>query len=188
MTKKTPQHYVVNKEFLDALVIHAKAVRRAKKLKTEKPRVSEYLGTCLLKIAEHLAFKPNFINYTFREEMINDAIENCLMCIDNFNPKKSKNPFAYFTQISYYAFVRRILREKKQQHIKYRYIESLDINPELLTSAQQGHDGETYGNEYIDFLKKEVDIAHQELEKERLSVKKPTRKPKYMTKMVQLAA
>jgi len=121
-------HYVDNKAFLQALVEHGKAVRKAKRLKTEKPRVSDYLGTCILQIANHLSFKPNFINYSFKDEMISDAVENCLMYIENFDPKKSSNPFAYFTQISYYAFLRRIHKEKRVQHTKQAYIENLDIH------------------------------------------------------------
>ena len=77
-----------------------------------KPQVSEYIGECFVKIANHLAYKSNFVNYTFREEMILDGIENCITYIDNFNPEKSKNPFAYFTQITYYAFLRRIQKKR----------------------------------------------------------------------------
>ena len=121
-------HYVDNKKFLEAIIIYGKDVRRAKRLKKEKPQVTEYLGSCILQIANHLAFKPNFINYSFRDEMISDAVENCLTYIDNFDPKKSKNPFAYFTQIAYYAFLRRIHKEKRVLSTKQRYIENLDIH------------------------------------------------------------
>ena len=86
------------------------------------PRVSNYIGECFVKIANHLAYKSNFVNYTFREEMILDGIENCITYINNFDPAKSSNPFAYFTQITYYAFLRRIQKEKKQLDAKYRYI------------------------------------------------------------------
>lgn len=121
-------HYVNNQDFLVGIVDYGKSVRRAKRLKQEKPRVPEYLGKCILEIANHLAFKPNFINYSFRDEMISDAIENCLIYIDNFDPKKSKNPFAYFTQIAYYAFLRRIHKEKRVLSTKQRYIDNIDIH------------------------------------------------------------
>ena len=119
-TKK--EHYVNNKEFLAAMVEYTKNVNRAKRKKEPKPPVTDYIGSCFLKIANHLSYRPNFINYTFRDDMISDGIENCLQYLDNFNPRKSNNPFAYFTQIIYYAFIRRIQKEKKQVTIKNRLI------------------------------------------------------------------
>lgn len=136
-------HYVNNQELLKALVEHRKAIKVAKKNKTESPIVGEYIGMCFLKIAEHLSRKPNFMSYTFREDMISDAVENCIQYVNNFNPAKSKNPFAYFTQIIYYAFLRRISKEKKQLYVKYKATEMLG----LLQDAGQGdlekigHDG-----------------------------------------------
>lgn len=123
MSKKKSEHYVNNKELLEALIIHRENVRRAKERGLEKPRISNYLGECFLKIATHLSYKPNFVNYMFREEMISDGIENCVQYIHNFDPEKSKNPFAYFTQIIHYAFLRRIQKEKKQLEIKTKIIE-----------------------------------------------------------------
>jgi hypothetical protein len=93
---------------------------------TKRPPVTEYIGECFFKIAEHLSYRPNFINYHYREEMIGDGIENCLMYCHNFDPNKSKNPFSYFTQIIYYAFLRRIQKEKKQNYIKYKLAEAKD--------------------------------------------------------------
>ena len=120
--KKKKQHYVNNKEFLQAMIVYKKLCMDAEESGDEKPLVSNYIGECFLKIANHLSFRPNFINYTFRDDMISDGIENCLQYLDNFNPEKSTNPFAYFTQIIYYAFVRRIQKEKKQTIIKNRLI------------------------------------------------------------------
>ena len=90
-----------------------------------RPTVTNYIGECYLKIANHLSYRPNFINYTYRDDMISDGIENCLQYMDNFDPEKSKNPFAYFTQIIYYAFIRRIQKEKKQQDVKQKMIAEL---------------------------------------------------------------
>ena len=84
---------------------------------------SDYIGDCFMKIATHLSYKPNFVNYMFREDMISDGIENCVQYIENFNPEKSKNPFAYFTQIIYYAFLRRIQKEKRQLEIKNKILD-----------------------------------------------------------------
>ena len=122
-TKKKSEHYVNNKEFLAAMVEYKKSVNKAKKDKINKPPVPDYIGECFLKIANHLSYRPNFINYTFRDDMISDGIENCLQYLDNFNPRKSKNPFAYFTQIVYYAFLRRIAKEKRQLDIKDKILE-----------------------------------------------------------------
>jgi len=113
-SKKSKEHYVSNKDFLAAMIEYKKMVKKAEKEKLPKPPVTDYIGQCFLKIANHLSYRPNFINYTFRDDMISDGIENCLQYLDNFNPDKSNNPFAYFTQIIYYAFVRRIQKEKKQ--------------------------------------------------------------------------
>ena len=138
MTKrKRSVHYVNNKEFLAALIEYRRQVREAaekeipgitdEQLKTwsspNKPPIPDYIGECILKIATHLSFKPNFVNYMFKEDMISDGIENCVQYIHNFNPEKSQNPFAYFTQIIHYAFLRRIQREKRQMEIKNKILE-----------------------------------------------------------------
>jgi len=124
MTKrKRSEHYVNNKEFLAAIIVHRDKVALAKVRGEPKPRISNYLGSCFLKIATHLSFKPNFVNYMFKEDMISDGIENCVQYIHNFDPEKSQNPFAYFTQIIHYAFLRRIQKEKKQLEIKNKILE-----------------------------------------------------------------
>lgn len=120
---KKKEHYVNNKEFLAALIDYRHDVDIAKNKGEPKPRVPEYIGDCFLKIATHLSYRPNFVNYMFKDDMICDGIENCLQYIDNFDPEKSQNPFAYFTQIIYFAFLRRIQREKKQLDIKTRILE-----------------------------------------------------------------
>ena len=121
--RKRSIHYVNNKEFLAALILYKKDVAEAEELGKPKPRITNYLGECFLKIATHLSFKPNFFNYIFKDDMISDGIENCVQYIHNFNPEKSQNPFAYFTQIIHYAFLRRIQKEKKQLEIKNKIIE-----------------------------------------------------------------
>ena len=122
-TRKRSEHYVNNKEFLAAIVEYKEKVALAEERGEAKPRITNYLGECFLKIATHLSFKPNFVNYMFKDDMVCDGIENCVQYINNFNPEKSKNPFSYFTQIIYYAFIRRIQKEKKQSHIKNKMIE-----------------------------------------------------------------
>tara|TARA_A100001201_G_C4094131_1_gene203110 strand:- start:3388 stop:3882 length:495 start_codon:yes stop_codon:yes gene_type:complete len=121
--KKDLEHYVNNKEFLYAIVEYKKSVALAEQNGEDKPIITRYLGECFLKIATHLSYKPNFVNYMFREDMISDGIENCVQYINNFDPTKSSNPFAYFTQIVYFAFLRRIAKEKKQLEIKSKILE-----------------------------------------------------------------
>jgi hypothetical protein len=120
-------HYVNNPDFLKAIVQYKKDCRKAKREGIPKPKIPDYVGTCLMLIAENFSHKPNFLSYSFRDEMIADAIENCIMYFDNFDPKKSKNPFAYFSQIIYFAFIRRIHKEKKQLYVKYKSTEQIGV-------------------------------------------------------------
>jgi hypothetical protein len=122
--KKKNAHYIDNKKFLEAMKEWKQKCDEAEEAGEERPQVTNYIGECFLKIANGLSYRPNFINYTYRSEMVSDGIENCLQYIHNFDPDKSKNPFAYFTQIIYYAFLRRIQKEKKQTHIKNKIIEN----------------------------------------------------------------
>ena len=141
MTKKRKsEHYVNNKELLFAMIEYRNKVELSYEKKfgkvlkeqpkterakswPEKPPIPRYIGECFLKIANHLSFQPNFVNYMFKEDMISDGIENFVHYIHNFDPEKSQNPFAYFTQIIHYAFLRRIQREKRQLDIKNKIIE-----------------------------------------------------------------
>ena len=127
-TVKRSEHYVNNKEFLNALENYFAEVERAALEDKPKPQIPRYIGECFLKIANHLSYKPNFVNYMFKDDMICDGIENCVRYIGNFNPEKSKNPFAYFTQIIYYAFLRRISQEKKQLEIKNKILEKTNFD------------------------------------------------------------
>ena len=126
--RKRSEHYVNNKEFLGALETYFAAVERAALEDKPKPQIPRYIGECFLKIANHLSYKPNFVNYMFKDDMICDGIENCVRYIHNLNPEKSKNPFAYFTQIIYYAFLRRISQEKKQLEIKNKILEKSNFD------------------------------------------------------------
>ena len=126
--RQQKQHYVDNQEFLGEIIKYKEKVRIDAEKGDPKPRVNNYIGGCFLKIATHLSYRPNFINYMYKDDMVCDGIENCIQYIDNFDPAKSKNPFAYFTQIVYYAFLRRIAKEKRQMDIKEKIIEKSGYN------------------------------------------------------------
>jgi len=146
-------HYVDNKKFLEALTDYREQVKAAEKAGKEIPQVPNYIGECFIKIATHLSYKSNFINYTFRDDMISDGIENCLTAAAKFDPTKSSNPFAYYTQIIYFAFIRRIQKEKKQQATKYKIIENLDLD-----ALTDGDDSEM-SRQLVDFLKRQLDTV-----------------------------
>ena len=148
MAKAKSNHYVNNADFLAAIKEYKQFILDAEESGDPKPQLSRYLGECILKIATHLSYKPNFINYTFREEMISDGIENCLIYFNNFNPEKYSNPFAYFTQIIYYAFIRRIQKEKKQTLIKGKIVMEMPFE----SFEVQDHDDGTYANTYVEFM------------------------------------
>ena len=155
MKKKVTQHYVDNKKFLEAMVIYKDKVNSAKENNRKKPDVTNYIGECFLKIANHLSYRPNFINYTYRDDMISDGIENCLQYMNNFDPAKSTNPFAYFTQIIYYAFIRRIQKEKKQTLVKQKLIANAGV--ENIMDQLEGDDTQ-YRSQLLDFLQRNQKI------------------------------
>ena len=148
MEQKKP-HYVDNKLFFAEMEKWKEDIAEQEEVDDLPPMVTEYMGECFYKIATHLSYRPNFINYTYREEMIGDGIENCIRYAKNFNPEKSKNPFAYFTQIIYYAFIRRITKEKKQTSIKQKIID----NTSTKTYDIMEGDDDVYSNTYMEFLR-----------------------------------
>ena len=151
MKTKNKPHYVDNKKFLQAMTEYRDKCRKAEEKGRKKPPVTNYIGECFLKIANHLSYRPNFINYTYRDDMISDGIENCLQYMSNFDPDKSDNPFAYFTQIIYYAFIRRIQKEKKQMQVKAKIIANAGV--ENMMDQLEGDDAQ-YQSQMLDFLQR----------------------------------
>ena len=147
MNKK--RHYVDNELFFEEIKKWKQRVIDAREVDESDPPSTEYMGECFLKICEHLAMRPNFINYTFRDDLVSDGIENCLLYAHNFNPEKSKNPFSYFTQIIHHAYVRRIVKERKLMHIKYLYVERSGILQQL---SIDGEDNKKISNQYVEYL------------------------------------
>lgn len=142
--KRKTNEYVNNEKFYLEMVRYKKQVEQCKTQGLTKPPIPEYIGLCIMMIAQKLSNNGNFINYTYKEEMISDGIENCILYIDNFDPDKSNNPFAYFTQIIWYAFIRRIQREKKQQYIKAKNLQAFalldSLNEEISTEKFMPND------------------------------------------------
>lgn len=169
------KHYVNNADFLAALIKYKQDCIDAVAQGKEEPIVPNYIGECFLKIANHLSRKPNFISYSFREEMICDGIENCIMYFRNFDPTKSTNPFAYFTQIIYFAFLRRIQKEKKQMYVKYKATEQFGI----LDSGEMYEDSDGNMKQFV--LYDNISEFIQTFE-DKLKVKKKSSKAKNLDK------
>ena len=158
--KSKSTHYVDNKEFSAKIVEYVKTINEARDNDKELPVVPNYLALCFLKIAENLSHKSNFIRYTYREEMVMDAVENCLKAVENYNINAATrsgkpNAFAYFTQIIWYAFLRRIAKEKKQQDIKEKYMSQSGIEAFLVTETGEASTG--VATHFIDVLKDRID-------------------------------
>ena len=160
-TKRASIHYVNNKEFSQAVVDYCTIVKQAKLDETPLPIVTDYIAQCFLKIAEGLSHKSNFIRYTYREEMVMDAVENCLKAIENYNIEvatRTGNPnaFAYFTQISWYAFLRRIAKEKKQQDVKIKYLSQSGLE-QYTTTDHDDIQATNVIQAFVDTLKDRID-------------------------------
>ena len=176
------KHYINNEDFLKALTEYKAKCHTAKQTGAETPAIPNYIGECFMKIAEGLSHKPNFINYTYRDEMISDGIENCLMYFTNFDETKSKNPFAYFTQIIYYAFLRRIQKEKKQLYVKYKATEMIGILDEF--EMLEGEDGATKQFELYDNIAEFIE-NFEEGKAAKKAVKSASKKPKGVEKFLE---
>ena len=156
--KKKP-HYVNNRDFSEAVMDYATAAQKARKENSQIPKVTDYIATCFIKIAEGLSHRPNFVRYTYREEMVMDGVENCLRAINNYNIETATrtgkpNAFSYFTQICYFAFIRRIAKEKKQQDIKFKFIEKMGI--EDFVQMGMDSEGAEQTMNYVDTLRARI--------------------------------
>jgi len=162
MARKKSIHYVNNSDFSTAVVTYVEKVEEAKKNEATVPKVPDYIATCFLRIAEGLSHKANFIRYTYREEMVMDAVENCLKAISNYNLEAATrtgkpNAFAYFTQITWYAFLRRITKEKKQQEIKLKYLTKAGIENFVDNDLEGGGVGEQVSTHFVDTLRDRIE-------------------------------
>ena len=180
MKPKEKPHYVNNAQFSTSVVDYVQTVRKAKKANKKIPIVPDYIAECFLKIAEGLSHKSNFVRYTYREEMVMDAVENCLKAIENYNIELATrtgkpNAFAYFTQISWYAFLRRIEREKKQQDIKLRYINHSGIENFLDNELADGQSA-SVAQAFVDQLRIRIDEVKEKDAEWKEIVKKERKK------------
>ena len=168
-------NYVDNKEFLRAIIEYKE------KLKTDPTaRVPEYIGKCILEISTRFASRPNFYGYSYKEELVSDGIENCLQYLTNFDPAKSSNPFAYYTQICYFAFIRRIQREKKQSYIKHRLIQDMPME----VYSQHELDDSELSQSFMSFVQTNSSFDHEAFEK-RLEKKTKKTKPTVLEELME---
>jgi hypothetical protein len=176
------KHYINNQDFLKALTDYKAACAVANQENKPKPKIPNYIGECFMKIAEGLSHKPNFINYSYRDEMISDGIENCLMYFENFDETKSSNPFAYFTQVIYFAFLRRIQKEKKQLYVKYKATEMYGILDEF--EMMESEDGSTRQFELYDNIAEFIE-TYEDARSAKKAEKDAAKKPKGLEKFIE---
>lgn len=169
-------NYIDNKQFYSLLVEYKEKCKIAEDNDEDIPRIPEDIGECFYLIAKKLSNRPNFVNYTYKDDMISDALENCVVAVHSFNPEKSTNPFSYFTQIIWYAFLRRIEKEKKQTYVKYKSLESLVIDSDLL----EDENGNGYSNFELTNEKMKPIIEKFE-EKKGIKSKKPVGVEKFVS-------
>ena len=181
-TNMAKNHYINNKDFLKEMIKYRTSIRKAKRAGEPKPQIPRYVAECFMKIAEGLSHKPNFINYTYRDEMISDGIENCLMYFENFDPDKTKNPFAYFTQVIYFAFLRRIQKEKKQLYVKYKATEMYGILDEF--EMLESEDGTTKQFELYENIAEFIE-TYEDARKTKKAGKDAAKKPKGLEKFIE---
>ena len=182
-------HYVDNKKFSQAIVDYVETVQAAESAGKQIPVVPNYIGECFLKICEGLSNKINFNRYTYREEMVMDAVENCLKAVTNYRIDTTTrtglpNAFAYFTQIAFYAFLRRIAKEKKQQDIKWKYLDQADIEAFMHYDSAQLGDMHESERQFIDYLRDRIDkVRTQDAQMKELVKKEKTAKKKTALEM-----
>ena len=165
MKPKQKPHYVNNKQFSQSVVDYVKTVKAAEAEGKDLPVVPDYIAQCFLKIAQGLSHKANFIRYTYREEMVMDAVENCLKAIENYSIEAATrtgkpNAFAYFTQITWYAFLRRIAKEKKQQDIKLKYLTRSGIEQFVDGDLSDDYTMNVVGS-FVDTLRDRIDKVRE---------------------------
>ena len=184
MAKKKSDHYIDNSQFFEEMRAWKILVDDADKSGVNHPPVTHYIGECFMKIAENLSRKPNFINYPYRDEMISDGIENCLLYAYNFDPSKSKNPFSYFTQIIYYAFLRRIQKEKKQAYIKLKKIEMSDVDSQMKKWFRENYlkVGDNFETLPTFLTENDINSFEKKTGEAEIVVDEPLEKPKKTTK------
>ena len=181
-SKRAAIHYVNNREFSQAVVDYCEDVSAAKSAGNEIPIVPNYIAECFLRIAEGLSHKSNFIRYTYREEMVMDAVENCLKAIENYNVEAATrtgnpNAFAYFTQISWFAFLRRIAKEKKQQDVKLKYLSQSGLEDFIVSNTSDTASVQAV-QAFVDTLKDRIDKVKEKDDKFKVYAKEEKKRKK----------
>lgn len=169
--KKTKKNYINNPEFLAAIQAYKKACNEAEDSGDDPPRIPNYIGECIFKISTRLASRPNFSGYTYKDDMISDGLENAIQALGNFDPDKSSNPFAYFTQIIWYAFLRRIEKEKKQMYIKHKVVENSVIHGTAIDKSQDDSGDAAFIDLNNDYMNNFVQNFEDTMERKKVAKK-----------------
>mgnify|MGYP001131867367 CR=1 FL=1 len=176
MPPKPKRNYVNNPEFLECIVNYKKDIKEAEESGDDVPPIPNYIGECIYKIATRLASKPNFSGYSYKDDMISDGLENAIQALGNFDPEKSHNPFAYFTQIIWYAFLRRIDKEKKQLYIKHKVIENSVVHGTAMTKDSADAEGDAayidlnndYMSDFVSAYEKRIEDKKQQQKEQKI--------------------
>ena len=179
---KKKKNYVNNERLLEELKEYKAKCREAEDQGELPPQISNYIGECILKIAEKLSYKPNFSNYMFREEMVSDGIENGVKAVKTFDPEKSSNPFSYFTTVIYYAFLRRIHSEKKQLYIRHKVLENSVISGTIVDTPDGEHGEATYVDMHTGYMNEFVSDYENKMNLDKSKKKKEKEKEKGLIK------
>lgn len=170
--------YVDNKKFTKELGKWAKRVREQIEYGEQPDKMTDYIGECIYLICTNMSYKSSFNNYTYKEDMIGDSIENCVRYIKNFNNEKNNNAFGYVSTIAYYAFVRKIKKENKRHIDHLLFIRKTFSESDIRDALDADNPNDIRGyNTYIDHMQSILDDMNIELpdkEKPKKKVRKQT--------------
>lgn len=162
------KHYVSNADLYEEFVKWHEKIKEANEKGLPEPPIPNTIGLAFLQIATNLVKKHNWLgNQKWHEEMVGNAIEDSVRYARTFDINRTKNPFSFFTQTCYYAFLRTIYKEKRNDYVKHKSmlnaimsnsehmeqldddieIETLDYNQENIEKFIQDFEKKHFGSE-----------------------------------------
>lgn len=158
-------HYVNNKEMYEHCKVYHAACQEALAQGKEYPQIPEPIAAAILQIATRMMNNYNFINYTYKDEMAADGVLKCIVKAHRFDPNKSDNPFAFFSQIVWNEAVERIKKERHQTSVKARFIRN-KMSDEFISHAGDIEDPDA-SNAFVEFLRdNDVLVDYYEVQRE----------------------